>query len=80
MPPPIGSSFEERSSADVKGAKDLSTVVSQLLDRVRLLEDRAEIASLIAAYGPLVDAADGQGVAGLWALTDVMRWPDSNHG
>lgn len=59
-------SSEGRPLGDREGSEDLATVVSQLLERVRLLEDRAEISALISSYGPLVDAADGQGVAGLW--------------
>lgn len=35
-------------------------------DRLRTLEDRAEIANLLASYGPLADSGDAQGVASLW--------------
>ncbi|WP_343287324.1 nuclear transport factor 2 family protein [Gordonia sp. SID5947] len=34
--------------------------------RVRRLEDREEIAQLIASYGPLVDDGDAENVARLW--------------
>ncbi len=66
MSSPTVPSSGEDASGDSEATEGLSAVVAQLLDRVRVLEDRAEIAALIASYGPLVDAADGQGVAGLW--------------
>lgn len=34
--------------------------------RLQELEDRAEIANLIAAYGPLADTGDGDALAALW--------------
>lgn len=37
-----------------------------LTDRIRRLEDEAEIRRLIAAYGPLVDHGDGDATAALW--------------
>lgn len=36
--------------------------LARLESRVRLLEDRAEIAALVAAYGPAVDRLDGAAV------------------
>lgn len=48
-----------------------------LLDRITRLEDEAAIARLIASYGPLVDAADADAVAALWApegTYDVEGW------
>lgn len=35
--------------------------------RLQALEDREAIRALIAAYGPLADSGDAQGVAALWA-------------
>lgn len=35
--------------------------------RLQLLEDRAEIAALIARYGPAVDSGDGDAARALWA-------------
>lgn len=40
--------------------------LTRLEARVRRLEDRAEIAELIASYGPLVDHGDAAGTASLW--------------
>lgn len=40
--------------------------IAQLEARLRLLEDEREIARLITAYGPLVDAGDAEGVAAIW--------------
>ncbi|KRF21193.1 hypothetical protein ASG90_01995 [Nocardioides sp. Soil797] len=40
--------------------------IEQLEQRLRDLEDQAEISQLIAAYGPLVDAGDAEQVAGQW--------------
>ena len=45
--------------------------------RLRALEDEAAIARLVASYGPLVDAADQDAVAALWAedgTYDVEGW------
>lgn len=55
----------DRASVPV-GAERLEVMVADLLDRVLALEDRAEIMTLIASYGPLVDSGDGHGAAGLW--------------
>lgn len=38
-----------------------------LESRVRQLEDQHEVAQLVAAYGPLVDAGEAERVAALWA-------------
>jgi hypothetical protein len=35
-------------------------------ERLQALEDREAIRSLIASYGPMADAGDAAGVAGLW--------------
>lgn len=48
-----------------------------LLERVGRLEDEAAISRLVASYGPLVDAADADAVAALWApegTYDVEGW------
>jgi ketosteroid isomerase-like protein len=42
------------------------TIDDQILARLGALEDRAAIAAVIAAYGPLVDAGDADRVAALW--------------
>lgn len=39
----------------------------ELEQRLRALEDRAEVLELIARYGPLADAGDGDALAELWA-------------
>jgi hypothetical protein len=51
--------------------------MSDLLKRVRALEDERDIARLIASYGPRVDSADADGTAALWATDgfyDVEGW------
>ncbi|WP_313358007.1 nuclear transport factor 2 family protein [Microbacterium sp.] len=45
--------------------------------RLRALEDRAEIAELIARYGPAVDSADGEAVADLWASDGTYQFDDT---
>lgn len=45
--------------------------------RLRQLEDEVAIARLVASYGPLVDVADADAVAALWAedgTYDVEGW------
>ncbi|CAJ1587318.1 nuclear transport factor 2 family protein [[Mycobacterium] wendilense] len=52
-------------------------MLTELLARVRRLEDERDIARLIASYGPAVDAADAAAAAELWAETgtyDVENW------
>ncbi len=39
--------------------------------RLRALEDREAIRDLIAAYGPLADSGDAQGVAALWTADGI---------
>jgi uncharacterized protein (TIGR02246 family) len=39
--------------------------------RLRALEDEAEIRRLIASYGPRADSGDAQGTAGLWEADGV---------
>lgn len=48
----------------------------ELERRLRALEDRAEIAELIARYGPAVDAGDGEAVAALWSDDGTYRFDD----
>lgn len=53
------------------------TAVDELLARMRRLEDERDIARLIAAYGPAVDAGDADAAADLWASDgsyDVDGW------
>ena len=45
--------------------------------RLRAVEDELDIRRLLASYGPLVDAGDGDAVGGLWAEDgeyDVDGW------
>jgi len=42
------------------------TDLARLEARLQALEDREEIRSLIAAYGPLADTGDGEAIAALW--------------
>lgn len=51
-----------------------------LTERVRALEDRAEIVGLLTSYGPAIDAGDAAAVAEIWTVdgiydvdTGVMR-------
>lgn len=45
--------------------------------RLRALEDRAEIAELIAQYGPAVDRGDAEAVRGLWAENGEYVFDDT---
>lgn len=45
--------------------------------RLRALEDRAEIADLIARYGPAVDSGDGEATAALWASDGTYQFDDT---
>jgi ketosteroid isomerase-like protein len=47
-------------------------VLEELRARLRALEDRADIAQVIAAYGPAVDSGDAEAAAALW--TDDGRY------
>ncbi|MBS1699052.1 MAG: nuclear transport factor 2 family protein [Actinobacteria bacterium] len=49
----------------------------ELERRLRALEDRAEIAELIARYGPAVDAGDGERAAALWAPEGTYQFDDT---
>ena len=51
--------------------------LARLEERVGRLEDELAITRLVASYGPLVDAGEAEGVAGLWAQDgayDVEGW------
>jgi len=51
--------------------------LAALEHRLKVLEDERAIATLIASYGPLVDAGDAEAVAALWAVDgsyDVGDW------
>jgi ketosteroid isomerase-like protein len=51
--------------------------LAALEQRLRRVEDELAIGRLMASYGPLVDAGDADGVAGLWAEDgeyDVEGW------
>lgn len=57
------------------------TDLDDLQRRLRHLEDERAIARLIASYGPAVDGADADAVAGLWAVDgtyDVEQWQMSS--
>ncbi|MEJ1087812.1 nuclear transport factor 2 family protein [Microbacterium sp. Mu-80] len=45
--------------------------------RLRALEDRIEIADLIARYGPAVDSGDGEAVAELWAEDGTYQFDET---
>lgn len=45
--------------------------------RLNVLEDRAEIAELIASYGPAADAGDGEAVANLWTEDGTYQFDDT---
>lgn len=47
----------------------MTLALEPLAARVRALEDREEIRTLIARYGPLADQGDAEGVAQLWTET-----------
>lgn len=51
--------------------------IARLEQRLQWVEDELEIAQLVAAYGPLVDAGEADAVAGLWSEDgeyDVEGW------
>lgn len=55
----------------------MTSELAALEARLRRLEDERDIAQLIASYGPLVDAADADGTAALWATDgryEVEGW------
>ncbi|MGA6209549.1 nuclear transport factor 2 family protein [Nocardia testacea] len=45
---------------------DTADLVASLLERVRILEDKAAVHELLTAYGPAVDAGDADAVGRLW--------------
>ncbi|MEU4014695.1 nuclear transport factor 2 family protein [Microbacterium sp. NPDC028030] len=52
--------------------------MSEALERrLRALEDRAEIAELIARYGPAADAGDADAVAALWAPDGTYQFDET---
>ncbi|MFV8164088.1 nuclear transport factor 2 family protein [Mycobacterium sp. 134] len=55
----------------------MTSELAALEARLRRLEDERDIARLIASYGPLVDTADADGTAALWATDgryEVEGW------
>ncbi len=50
---------------------DLEHRLTVLEQRLGLLEDERAVVRLIAAYGPLVDSGDAEGVAALWETEGV---------
>lgn len=54
-----------------------NTQITELLARVRRLEDERDISRLVASYGPLVDSGQSEAVSRLWAddgVYDVEGW------
>ncbi|MGE2723867.1 nuclear transport factor 2 family protein [Mycolicibacterium pulveris] len=52
--------------------------LAELEARLSRVEDERAIERIIASYGPLVDAGEAEGAAGLWAVDgayDVEGWP-----
>ena len=47
--------------------------MDEILARLRALEDRAEIAELIARYGPIVDSGEGDLLRDVWTPEGVYR-------
>jgi hypothetical protein len=47
-------------------AADLEVRVQRLEARLRVLEDQAALAQLVASYGPAVDSGAADAAAGLW--------------
>lgn len=57
--------------------------IADLQRRLLALEDERDIARLLAAYGPLVDAGDADGAAALWTedgVYDVGDWLMNGRG
>jgi uncharacterized protein (TIGR02246 family) len=50
---------------------DLERRLAAVEQRLLLLEDERAVARLVAAYGPLVDSGDAEGVAALWESDGV---------
>lgn len=50
---------------------------AELERRLRALEDRAEIAELIAGYGPAVDSGEGDAVAALWTDDGTYQFDET---
>ncbi|WP_280416541.1 nuclear transport factor 2 family protein [Nocardia carnea] len=50
---------------------DTEALLASLLERVRVLEDKAAIQEVLSAYGPAVDAGDADAVGRLWAENAV---------
>ncbi|MDL5487976.1 nuclear transport factor 2 family protein [Microbacterium wangruii] len=55
----------------------VSGAPSDLDGRLRRIEDRLEIADLIARYGPAVDAGSGDAVAALWTVDGEYAFDDA---
>lgn len=53
--------------------------LADLRARLRSLEDRAEIESLIAAYGPAVDSGSATGVSALWTANGTYQFDGGGH-
>jgi uncharacterized protein (TIGR02246 family) len=57
---------------EISEIEELRSAVAELTERVRALEDRAEIAQLVAQYGPAVDSGSGEAAAELWTRDGVF--------
>lgn len=53
---------------------DLETMVRELADRVKLLEDRQELHRIINSYGPGMDTGEGKSLGALWAEDGVYDY------
>lgn len=50
--------------------------MSDLEQRIRVIEDRLAIIDLVTRYGPAADSGDGEALAALWAPDGVYRFDD----
>ena len=56
----------------VSEVEELRAIVDVLSERVRRLEDQAEITQLVAQYGPSVDSGSGDATAALWTEDGIF--------
>jgi uncharacterized protein (TIGR02246 family) len=59
--------------------QDLKDELAALKARVRKLEDQAEIAQLVAQYGPSVDSGSAEATAQLWTQDGVFAVVGGEH-
>ncbi|MGW3283433.1 nuclear transport factor 2 family protein [Streptomyces sp. NPDC001002] len=58
--------------SEINQIEELLSAVEELTQKVRALEDQAEIAQLVAQYGPAVDSGSGEAAAELWTRDGVF--------